>query len=67
MLMRWEAAVWAALYEGDNGPLRDARREIMAKINEPFREPIMETDSVTATSHPWAQSWNPITDPVREA
>jgi hypothetical protein len=31
MLRRWEAAAWAALYEGDNGPLRDARREIMGQ------------------------------------
>lgn len=63
MLCRWEAAIWAALYEGDNGPLVDARREMIARI----KEPTMTTDSVTATPHPWAQSWNPVIDPVREA
>jgi len=60
MLCRWEAAIWAALYDGDNGPLVDARREMMAKIKEPT--------TVTATPHPWEQSWNWVIDPVvREA
>lgn len=48
MLCRWEAAAWAALYDRNNGPMIEARREMMAKINEPA----METESVTGTPHP---------------